>query len=360
MLLVALGVVVGAALGTCSLGTWFAYGEGPSLHEPVAVDLPPQLTASELAQLLTDIGLVRSPRAMSLFLRATGTLGCVQPGPHLLPPRASPALLRKMLCRSADRPTVKVTIPEGFTRFGIAQRLEQRGVTSSAVFLQMSAQPERLRALGIESVKTTWADTAEGFLFPATYEFHFDSDAGRVLQRLVDESRLRWRQLLDQHEAGFARLADLYGWGRREVLTLASMVEKETAVAAERPVIASVFLNRLADPTFRPKVLQSDPTALYGCLALPEVIPSCSSFSGKPTPAVIHDVKNPYSTYAHPGLPPGPIANPGSASVTAVLAPADTEYLFFVAVGEGGRHVFNKDYEDHQLAVRRLRNKRRR
>src|SRR5258708_16487443 len=100
----------------------------------------------------------------------------------------------------------------------------------------------------------------------------------------------------------------------RDVVTLASMVEKEAAADDERPTIASVFLNRLRDPLFKPKRLECDPTAAYGCLAMPERAPSCATFSGKPTAAIEHDPDNPYSTYTHEGLPPGPIPNAGSRS----------------------------------------------
>jgi len=142
------------------------------------------------------------------------------------------------------------------------------------------------------------------------------------------------------------------GLDRRAVVTLASMVEKEAAVAEERPIIASVFLNRLRKDDFAR--LQSDPTALYGCLAMPEKIAACDQFDGKASGALNRDVDNVYSTYVTKGLPPGPIANPGAASVEAVLNPAETSYLFFVAKGKG-RHAFSESYDEHNAAVKRLR-----
>ncbi len=129
------------------------------------------------------------------------------------------------------------------------------------------------------------------------------------------------------------------------------MVEKEAAVDEERPVIAGVFLNRLRDPSFKPKRLESDPTASYGCLVSPEKAPSCSTFAGKATAAIEHDADNPYSTYTHEGLPPGPISNPGAKSIEAAMAPAASHYFFFVARG-GGRHTFSETYDAHAAAVR--------
>jgi UPF0755 protein len=139
--------------------------------------------------------------------------------------------------------------------------------------------------------------------------------------------------------------------GVREVVTLASMVEKEAAVDDERPIIASVFLNRLRDPAFHPKRLECDPTASYGCLVAPEKAASCAGFTGKATAAIEHDPDNLYSTYTHEGLPPGPIANPGARALEAVMAPAITHYFYFVAKGDG-HSTFSETYEAHAGAVR--------
>jgi UPF0755 protein len=128
------------------------------------------------------------------------------------------------------------------------------------------------------------------------------------------------------------------------------MVEKEAAVDDERPIIASVFFNRLRDPSFTPKLLQCDPTAGYGCLVAPERSPSCATYTGKVTHDIVSDASNEYNTYKHEGLPPGPIANPGARSIEAVLAPATTHYFYFVARGEG-RHTFSETYAAHAAAV---------
>jgi UPF0755 protein len=174
---------------------------------------------------------------------------------------------------------------------------------------------------------------------------------------LVQEFDKRWGALVQKHGAGLASLEASLGFGRHEVVTLASMVEKEAAVADERSTIAGVFLNRLLDPTFQPKRLQSDPTAAYGCLVDP-AIPACSTFRGKVTPELLRDPANGYSTYVTHGLPPGPIANPGEASLRAVLEPRSSKYLYFVAKG-GGRHTFSESLDAHNAAVKALRDARR-
>jgi UPF0755 protein len=133
------------------------------------------------------------------------------------------------------------------------------------------------------------------------------------------------------------------------VVVLASIIEKEAARSDEKPLIASVFLNRLLDPTFRPlRMLQSDPTASYGCLVQEPAPETCSA--GRPTPAMLRDATNLYNTYRHPGLPPGPISSPGEAAIRAVLSPAKTDYLYFVAQG-GGRHRFSRTFSEHRGAI---------
>jgi UPF0755 protein len=194
------------------------------------------------------------------------------------------------------------------------------------------------------------AESAEGYLFPATYDLGLDSDPRDVVRRLVAEADKRWEALSARHPEGAQRLEASLGWGRREIVIAASMIEKEAAVDEDRPLIASVFVNRLLDPEFKTRKLQSDPTSSYGCIAFPAEAPSCAEFAGKPTPAMNRDAKNRYSTYTHSGLPPGPIANPGAKSLEAALSPPATRYLYFVATG-GGRHTFSETFDAHNDAI---------
>jgi UPF0755 protein len=138
-----------------------------------------------------------------------------------------------------------------------------------------------------------------------------------------------------EQAAAFAARKAEHGLSTHDVLTLASIIEREAAKADEKPLIASVFLNRLLDPTFRPlHMLQSDPTAMYGCLVQQPPPSSCTP--GRPTPAMLRDSQNLSNTYRHAGLPPGPISSPGEAAVRAVLTPSKSDYLYFVAAGGGG------------------------
>jgi UPF0755 protein len=345
----------GAVIAVC-LALLIGFGKlgGTSGSRAVEIDWPAGVDSEEAAALLETAGLIDNHDAMAIFLRTTGGTASFVPGPHLIPQGKSPWQIRQLLSRSPERPMARVVLPEGFHRFDIADRLEKLGVTGRRAFLRASADPTLIAELAIDKDGSAMAESAEGYLFPATYDLHVDSDPADLVRRLVTESDRRWATLAAKHKDGLASLGATLGWGRREVITLASMVEKEAAVDEERPVIASVFLNRLLNPEFRPKRLQSDPTSTYGCLAFPEEAPSCAGFQGKSTPAINQDPNNRYSTYVRERLPPGPIANPGAASIAAVLAPAATKYLYFVASG-GGRHSFTEDLASHNEAVRKLR-----
>jgi UPF0755 protein len=226
----------------------------------------------------------------------------------------------------------------------MARRLEESRVVPVREFLDATTDTRLLGDLTID------ADSAEGFLFPATYELPLDSDARDVVRRMKREFDRRWDLLSRARGATLSDVMSSAGLDVRGVVTLASMIEKEAAVDDERPVIASVFLNRLREPSFRPRRLECDPTAAYGCLAFPEKAASCAGFSGKPTAEIEHDAANPYSTYTHEGLPPGPIANPGYKSLEAAASPANTHFFYFVARGQG-RHSFSETYEAHLAAT---------
>jgi UPF0755 protein len=247
-----------------------------------------------------------------------------------------------------------VVVPEGWNRFDIAARLEKLKVAGKHAFLAAATDPALLKELHLDGATdpALAPESAEGFLFPATYELALDTDPRDVVRTLVGAFEKRWGALAAEHQDGLASLDASLGFKRREVVILASIIEKEAAVDDERPIIASVFLNRLLDPAFKPKRLQSDPTSAYGCFAIGQEVPACQGWSGKPTPAINKDPKNRYSTYVRNGLPPGPISNPGSRSIEAVMAPAGTKYLYFVAAGNG-RHAFSETLDAHNDAVTR-------
>ena len=322
-------------------------GSGPGAGKDVELTLDRDEPLGSAIEKLDRAGLLASRTRFAIYARLTSPT--FAPGPHLLTDDASPQELVRRLERLGGASKAKVTLPEGWNRFDIARRLQTLHVASQAAFLDATSDAALLRELALDG------DSAEGFLFPATYELAADSDARDIVRRLKAEFDRRYAALEQNHRLGIASLEGSLGWSRREIVTLASMVEKEAAVDDERPIIASVFLNRLTNLQFKRKVLQCDPTAGYGCLVLRDRAPSCAGYAGKITHAVNADPLNTYSTYVREGLPPGPIANPGTKSLQAVLAPASTKYLYFVTRGEARRHAFSETVEEHNTAVKDLR-----
>lgn len=346
LLLLGLGALVAAS--ATYLLVIFPAGVGPGAGKDVEIMIDDDAQPAVVAK-LERAGLLRSPKLFALYARLVGLHAA--PGLHLVTDDASPHELVRRLEREGRASHAKITIPEGWNRFDIAKRLQAHHVAWAASFLDASANTDLLHEIGVEG------DSAEGYLFPATYELPLDSDPKEIVRRLVAEFDRRFVLLEQNHRLGRAQLEGSLGWGRREIVTLASMVEKEAAVDEERPIIASVFLNRLRDPGFKKKLLQCDPTSGYGCLALRDRVPACASYAGKVTHAINMDPQNAYSTYVHEGLPPGPIANPGTKSLQAVLAPASTKYLYFVVRGDR-HHAFSETLEEHNTAVKDLRDRR--
>lgn len=333
------GVVLVALLAFVA----WARSAGPGKGTRRLLDVRSSMETSELADRLEQQGLVRSGWAIAAYLRVTRAKPVK--GRHLLRDDLSPRELVQRLTRSPARPRARVRIPEGYNFQQIAARLGELEVCEASDFSNAVYNPELLRELRLRG------PSSEGFLFPATYDLPVDSDPAAVVRTLVAETRKRLARLEAKYPGAFDALAKSDGFDEHDVVTLASIVEREAADPAERPLIASVFLNRLHDPSFRPlRTLESDPTAAYGCLVEPLVAPTCVDYHGQVTPALLRDARNRYNTYRHPGLPPGPIANPGESALSAVLAPAHSDYLYFVASGHG-RHSFSRTFEEHKRVM---------
>lgn len=240
---------------------------------------------------------------------------------------------------------VKVLVVEGATGFDVARKLEELEVCPEAEFLRAFSDPELLASLEIPF------PTAEGYLAPATYEFFRNSKADKVLTSMVRRRALDFAALGDRSPPEPLTT-------REELLVLASMVEAEARFPEERARIAAVFVNRLRDLQGETRGrLQSDPSAAYGCRVMPVPSPACQEAMSegriRVTPALLRESANPYNTYRHAGLPPGPIGNPGRASLLAALSPALTDELYFVSDG-AGRHKFAASYAEHQKNVAEL------
>ena len=318
---------------------------GPGEGKVLELSLAPGTVPETLAVQLFEAGALARPRLFALYLRALGAGGKLRRGAVLLRDDMSPRALLGRLAEGFGPVEVRVTLVEGSTRFDMARQLERWGLCGSRAFLRQTENRELLRQYGLN------ATNAEGYLFPDTYRLHDGLGARELVRRLLANFRRRVDPLLQQNLGALSRSKKQLGFGLHQAVILASIVEKEAAHASERPVIAGVFFNRLLKPDFTPRRLQADPAVAYGCLVSAGRAPSCASFDGRRvTRSMTQDTANPYNTYRHEGLPPGPICNPGLAAIRAVLAPADHDYLYFVAAGNG-RHRFSATLQEHDRAV---------
>jgi UPF0755 protein len=231
---------------------------------------------------------------------------------------------------------VTVVLPEGETMFGIAGQLEAKGVTSRDAFLAATRSPALVADLA------PGAPSLEGFLFPATYQFPRHQTGERIAEAMVRRFREAWAQVSGKPGENSGGASRSLGMGPLGVVTLASLVEKETGVPEERALVASVFANRLRKGI----TLDCDPTVIYALVL-------AGRYNGR---LLLPDLRvdSPYNTYRRRGLPPGPIANPGEASLRAALEPAPGKFLYFVATGDGG-HVFSSTLAEHNRNVARYR-----
>lgn len=285
------------------------------------------MSNSAIGQRLEESGVVRSRVAFDALCRWKSP-AILQAGEYFFDRPATPMEVFRKL--AAGRVFVHVvTVPEGKTMNEIAELMEREGITSRKAFLAAASDASPVRDLAPK------ARNLEGFLFPATYQFPRRVTPERIVEAMVKRFREVWGRM--QKEQGAAD-----GRSVAAMVTLASLVEKETRVAEERPLVAGVFHNRLK----RGMALQCDPTVIY---ALELANKHDGSLSGEDL-----QFKSPYNTYRNAGLPPGPIANPGEASLRAALHPSGGDYLYFVSDAQGG-HVFSRTLEEHNGNVARYR-----
>lgn len=299
---------VGTPAGTGGTAKVFDFSTGTSLKR----------FAAELEQ----ERIISSARLFVWQARLKGATDRLQAGEYRFTDGMTPAeILRRMVAGEVS--ARRFTVPEGYSIYQIAALLQEQHILDGQRFLRQARNPVLLGELGIGG------PSVEGYLYPCTYRITAKMDEAALIRQMV-------AQFDKVFAAKFAALAKRRGMSLREVVTLASLIEKEAVVPDERPLISSVFHNRL-----RKKMrLQSDPTAVYGIRA----------FAG---PVSKQDIlrRTPYNTYLIDGLPPGPIGNPGSPAIAAALSPVKSSYLYFVAKNDG-THYFSTTLSEHNDAVR--------
>jgi UPF0755 protein len=320
-----------AILGAVTVACFAAVGGllGWSLRPPsdvpreVVFELSRGARLGTIARELEHAGVIRSAYSFELLARVTGRGAALRAGEYALSPSLAADQVLEKLASGAVM-THRVVLPEGLTLREVAARFEAAGLVSAPEFVAVASDPTLPLRLGVDGT------TLEGYLFPETYELAKGLAPREIVRLMVEQFLGVWRRL--------EPLAAEKALSMREVVVLASLVEKETGAHAERPLVAAVFLNRLA----RGMRLETDPAVIYGI----------ADFDGNLRRVHLDDEGNPYNTYRFAGLPPGPIANPGEASLRAVVDPADAEYLFFVARKDGTHH-FSRSYGEHVRAVER-------
>lgn len=294
----------------------------------VMFDLPRGMSPSEISAGLEKAGAVHNGRALYWLGKLTGGWVGIKAAEYEFPVNVTPSAIFKIL-KSGIGVQHPLLVKEGDNIYQVAESMEQVGLGKFNDDIELLTSAKLIKSLGLtgDGIKSL-----EGYLFPNTYFYDKREKSEAMIRKMVQAFLRNWTPALDAR-------AQEFGFNRKQVVTLASMIEKETGASEEREIISSVFHNRL-----RKKMkLQSDPTTIYGMW---------DHYEGK-----IHksDLLAPtaYNTYTVPALPIGPISNPHAESIHAALYPAETDYLFFVSRNDG-THVFSHNYAEHSEWVRKL------
>ncbi len=314
-------VVTAAVAGGLGLRQWLFQRWPVTPPSIQRVTIAPGTGVGQIALQLEQAGVIGDADRFVSLARWREAAQKIKAGEYEFVKAATPVEILDRLV-AGDVVKIRITIPEGFTLREIAARVEAAGIGSAEQFRKAATDPVRLKKLGIPG------PSLEGYLFPETYIVNSTTTTAEIVRAMVFQFE---RQLTPALLAA----ARARGLDRHQLVTLASIVQKEAGSEAEMPLIAGVFHNRLR----KGMRLQADPTVIYGI----------AGFDGNLTRRHL-ETPTPYNTYTRAGLPPGPIASPGLAALKAAAEPASTAALYFVARGDG-RHEFNATLEAHNRAV---------
>ncbi len=274
------------------------------------------------AEVLERTGVIRKPEKFKLLARVKMLDRRIKAGEYRLSATMTPLEILKIMTEGKVF-LYKITIPEGYNVHQIASVLQKKGLVSKADFVRAAEDISSAQKVGID------ARSFEGFLFPETYFFEKDVSPEAIIHTMVERFHMVFEPIWERRPADFPFTVF-------ETVILASLIEKETGLSSERPLISSVFHNRIR----KNMKLESDPTVIYGI----------EDFDGNLTRKHLR-MPTDYNTYTQKGLPAGPITNPGAASLEAAIFPASTPYLYFVSKNDNSHH-FSTTYEQHRKAVR--------
>jgi UPF0755 protein len=312
---------------------------GGAVHR---IEVPKGIGAGGLVEKIAKAELTASPLRFGLWLRVSRGMRHLKAGAFELSDNLTPMEIMAALSGRDSDKGIKVVIPEGFTLSRIATALRDAEVVTDKEFLKAATDRALVKKFGF------FGSSFEGFLFPDTYYFAPSAKPEEVIRAMTDNFRRQLKQALIPDDAKL-----------KDTVILASIVQAEAKVESEMPIIAGVYTNRLTRPDHPSRLLQADPTVSYGCeLFVQPRADSCLTYQGTLGRKQLDDPANPYNTYQHPGLPPGPISAPGIRALLAAAHPKSVLYLYFVAAASGdGTHVFSNTYEEHVKAVNALRRK---
>ena len=341
VLILAIGISLARTIWLCAADLLALGKSGQAVS--ITIDVKDRMP--DIAQKLQDAGLIRYPKLFEMFTKFTGK------GENILVGKIDfsetmvydyNALVNAMSFRGGARVTVEVMIPEGYNCAQTFALLEEKGVCSVGALERYAANGELESYWFLDGVERGHKYCLEGFLFPDTYEFYVNDDAGRVIHKLLNGFEARFSTRLIDKFVALNQKTKL-NLTLRDVITMASIVEKEKASDPEGYDIASVFYNRLRNPGSYP-FLQSDATIKYDV-----------EYRSKGELITDDQINaSPYNSYTTKGLPPGPIANPGLSSLDAALDPNDTSYYFFIFDKNAGVHRFSKTLAEHNSWARKL------
>lgn len=321
LILLFIGGVFVAGIG---MGAWYILMP-PGGGKTAVIDIPQGETGSAVAEKLEKAEIIRDARLFKIVMKVTNSAKDIKPGKYELNQNMTMMEILHRI-KTGEGKIRLITIPEGLTLKEIAGLLEEKKIVSRNDFLSAAAD----NSFFINGNKV---DSIEGYLLPDTYDFPARFTAGDIIKRLMKEFDDRAVPLYIKLKDKLPRKMTL-----KEIVILASLIEREAQVPSERPVIASVYYNRLK----KGMKLQCDATVQFALGKQKEVL----KYSDL-------EVKSPYNTYLHEGLPPGPIANPGLESIKAALQPETTNYLFYVRndVKNDGSHIFSRTLSEHNSAI---------
>ena len=321
--------VIFVFIGICSLTVFILdlrhYALRPTDQKPqkVMMYIPAGQSLKATTDALFKNGIITSPFKFNLVARLKGYDKRLKAGEYALSASMAPIQIMEKLVKG-EVELYKITIPEGFNIYQIADLVAEAGFAPNSNFIDAATSADLARKNNIN------AETLEGYLFPETYYFPKKVKVETIISTMVDRF---WKVF----NSAWQERADQLGFSIHQIVTLASIIEKETGAPSERPVISSVFHNRLK----KKMRLESDPTVIYGL----------KNFDGN-LKRIHLETPTPYNTYQIKGLPVGPIANPGAKALEAALYPADTKFIYFVSK-KNKTHQFSTNLKDHNQAVRK-------